>query len=705
MNLLPKRKRASTKRRRPNRVNCMFTIGTAFHDLIANFSRNPDVMVFVVDVPHEIGKLHVPRAMKNHVVLLPIGSHKTIQQLVEKHGTDLQREALKGIPAISSNDGLAQLACSGTAAIRELLSHSNIQQWLQDVVPELIRRAGGKVPQVRAAVYAGSAGGVASQGAATFLDALITIFVEAGVTSIDIAVHLIGGISYVGRGFQRSQQNAACSLVTWLDQFQAPTDASVTYSLYAFEARPVASDRETRSHLIADEQTAVQAFEVQNLIRQQRSNRSADGQLGNVLLLQTSHGRRICSQQIRNDVASQCLPDLESLTTTQPARGQVVELRFNYTDSRKLLVPAEELVEPVLRLDDPEAILDVVTPGPLFDDVELVAELLDETCPPLSKLDEVYSELPSTPQEFGARQSLLLALQERCSTELELTLDFEAELQLSVDVSAESLLKARSAVNGRTWRFWKSDEKRVNDLCDAIDEYRDCTAALCDVSEEIHQLESAIDDCQRLIEQDSARLDNLIHQLKSNVSYTKAVTRRPMVSVQPLDSIFSGLMATSLQAVPNQDSLAAHLDGCVEHVTRFGLQNIVGAVDDSVDAIVSAVRSGHSTIDGPEWGGTEPRHEAFSVVVYPPVAPGDQVLLKSLHRHADQGIEVAFADRDAPSRNLVHLNLAYCRELADLLTPYYQAGLRKAIADPARPLFLSDLSVLKNVGIEIDPDS
>jgi len=78
-----------------------------------------------------------------------------------------------------------------------------------------------------------------------------------------------------------------------------------------------------------------------------------------------------------------------------------------------------------------------------------------------------------------------------------------------------------------------------------------------------------------------------------------------------------------------------------------------------------------------------------SFVVYPTVLEHDQKQLAGLHKNAEPGVQIAFASEMAPSCNVVRLRLVYCRELSDLVTPYYQSGLKKVLADRATALFLT----------------
>lgn len=681
-------------------------IGTSFHDYAMDLLHGSNAVIVFVDVVHELNKLVVPPEMKGRVILLPVGDHKTIQQLVEKHGTEAQKEALKGLPAISTNDGLAQVASGGTAAMLDLLVRTTVKEWLRDVVPELIKRAGGHVPQIRLATYAGSAGGVASQGAITFLNGFLDILLDSGIMSVDIAIHLIGGISFVGKGFQRSQKNAVSSLITWVKRFQTPVDASVTFSLYAFEAIPFGDDRKARSDMISYEQTGLTAFDVKERIRQDRSNRAADGPLGNIVLIRVTYYQAISSEQKRNDVASQYLPELERLSKTAASRSKIVVLRFEYVDSRQKSIPAEELLDQLLRIDEPEAIFDIVDPGPSYDSAEPIVELLDESHLPLSKLGELYSALPPTPESCSQRLSLLMAIRERSVEELMELLNAEAELQLSHDIASEDLLKAREHFESPPWwLFWKGDERRADDLCFAVDHYRDCLIACREVSNEVHMLETAISESERLIDQNLERLNVLIQLIKRQVSYQNTVSRTPMVVAQPLAKKFSSLMEAAFLGAAQDQPLSGVLERCIHSVTRFGLQSIVGAPDDSLDGVVSAVRSGHAAVNGPEWGGQEPRQEAVSFVVYPKVLEHERKPLAGLHKAAEPGVQIAFANEMAPSCNVIRLRLVYCRELSDLLSPHYQAALKKVLADPATALYLPDKSILTDVGIDIEPPS
>ncbi len=701
---------ATTKRRHPafraDDTNIIFFVGTSFLDQFNSVARlNPNALVCVLDVRHELNKLVVSPELESRLVRLPLGGEKTIQQLVNEHGTSAQREALERLPAIASNDGLAQLACSGTAAVQELLSQPNVQQWLDSVVPELIRRAGGAVPQGRVAAYVGSAGGVSSQGAKAAIDSLVRIFVKSGVSSVDVTIHLIGGISYSGKEFQRTQQNTACSLVTWVDHFQSARIPGVTYSMQASEVFPVSIDRQKRSELVADQVTALTPPTVQDRIRQERSNRAADGQIGNALLLGTEHYRRVSEEQLRNDVAEAYLPELEQLAQTEPARSQVGDLRFDYVDSRQVDPPADELVDQLLETDEPEVILDLVAPVPTFDSVDTVAELTDGTSLLLSRLHDQFAAMPPTPREFAERLALLLALQERVVSKLEVLLDEQAELQRSVEAAAEKLIKVHKKIVSPPLVPMKSLERRIDDLCQVIEEYRERFRAWQDVSMEVELLETVSEDCTQLIEQDFHRLSLVLQFLKRQIAYRKMISRSAMVAAKPLDSTFFGLVNASFETDDIDRSLAGYLKTCVAWVTRHGLMHIVRSEDESIDSIVGAVRAGNAEIISPEWGGREARYRAASILVYPAVSPKDRNALTAVHQQVDANVTIAFADEDAPSRNLVHLKLCYCREIGDLITPYYVAGLRKVLADPATELFLPDVSVLTNLGIDIDSNS
>lgn len=690
----------------PTDENLVITVGTSFQNLVPNLLQNSRLLILAVDVQYELDKLVIPDDVRHRVVLLPVGNHMTVQQLVAKSGTEAQQEAVRNLPPISASDGLAQVPCGGVAAVRELLARQNVQQWLEDIVPQLIQQSNGNVPQVRIRIKAGTAGGMASQGAIIFVGALLTILQDSGISSVDIVIDLIGGISFAGRRFSRTQQNSACSLVAWLKQIRAESAISVTYQLSVFEVQPVGDDRTLRNRFIADQQSSFDSPDVQNHIRQIRSNHAADGEIGNVMKVETRNHKPVSDEQIKNDIATEYLPEVESLLETAPAFAQVTRLRFDYEDSRQQPKPADDLIDQLLEVardsGEEDALFDLIDPGSSFVSVELETEFLNGSCLPLNRLTEHFSGTPATPGAFRQQLGLVMAIHERCSDELQEAEELSDELTLSLDDAIQDFRKTlRRAAFPRRFS-WKGEQRRLDDLCNTIDHYRDCVSTLRDVLAEIQLLDSAVQETQQLIDQDFDRVSFLMGQLKRNVNFTEHVSRKPMATAKPLEQTFRDLFAASLNRAGRSSVLGQALRHSVATVNPRGLQSIVDAADASVDSIVAAVQSGRNATDGPAWGGQPTHADSIHFIVYPFVTAVHQNLLKTLHREAGTGVHVAFARPTAASLNVVHLKLTFCRQLSDLLTDYYQSGIRKVVDDPASAMFLEDKSILSDIGIEFE---
>lgn len=213
------------------------------------------------------------------------------------------------------------------------------------------------------------------------------------------------------------------------------------------------------------------------------------------------------------------VPTLEEINQTEPARNLVTAIRFDYVDRRQSSQPTEEVVHQLLQTNAPEIALDLVAPENTFDSVEAFADMLDDTCLPLSQLREKYAAIPATPQEFRERLALILAIGERAASLLDLLLDEQADLQLSVDAAAKRLIRAhRKAVNPPLLPP-KSRERRLAELGQCIDDYRERASVYAEVEAEVELLQAATGDCIQLVEQDFNRISIALQFLKRQLIY------------------------------------------------------------------------------------------------------------------------------------------------------------------------------------------
>lgn len=684
-----------------DRVQLVVIVGTAYQSLARWLSMNPNAVMLIVDVAAELEQIPLSTDHRNRVFHLPVAASDTAQQLIKKYGTKEQAAALDSLPNMSCNDGQGQLCGIGRAGVRQLLQRDSTKRLFAQLLPMLTELSGGMLSKIDLTIYTSIPGGMGSLASVEFSSELTGYLASETKVPIEVTVHVIGGITFCGPPFPRTQLNSGSALTSWIDQCHNPVDDRITMSFYGHEVCPVGDDRHLRDELLLDQDAALRSPEVALRLMRDRSNRAVSGPLGNMCLISTDHFANMPRKQILRDIADAYLPDIEDLLETGPARSRLLDIEFDYQMSQARLVSPSDLALKAMELPSEDSVLELLECDSHVENIEPRAVLLSGSKNSLKAIAEQSSLLPCSAEDCSKTLGLLTAIEDLCLDCIDSLDDELANLEVGLDEATELVVKGWKKLDGTPFFSLKSDDDRFTDFEASIHGYQVCLRAKYEAEGEIAALRVAAGHIGEVTSMLLDRLQTLSDFLRTRADVHSGISPEPFTAAKPLKQTFESLITASVSASVESGSLDQCLCDSVAAVTRAGLRSMTGAADTSIDAIVDAVRCKHGSIKGPGWGG-EDRPIDLEYVVFPPVLPADRQLLEDAYSGQHIGTKVAFSKPDAPSHNVVVLRVSYCREIDDVLTHFYRTGLRKAMNSPMSSMFVTDRSLPSSLGIKFE---
>jgi len=242
----------------PNDVNdreqvpALFTfVGTAFLPILKSFNILPKGVYIVIDAKSELDAIHLTNDADHEFIKLPL-EPRIAQDFVEKVGSEAQIKTLAAIPNMSTQTGCGQARGIGDAAVKCIIDAINFTVlFLNRVLPALRRMGGGELKCVNHRHYSGGCGGMGSAGGISLVRAIQSLFSEPTDPEIESKIFLLGAVTFCAPQFQRTTENASCSLVEWLYLIRHPVSNRVSSILHLQDLPPLELDGITRNALFA----------------------------------------------------------------------------------------------------------------------------------------------------------------------------------------------------------------------------------------------------------------------------------------------------------------------------------------------------------------------------------------------------------------------------------------------------------------------
>ena len=674
-------------------MDIVLVVGGAF----AVLARHPEILraqiVLAFDVESELAKIDTQH---KNVLLLPMGQHLSLKNLLRQFGSEAQCDAVQSFGNCSTRSGVAQARATGAAATKAEAQSDAFQYFShRQLVPGLRAAAGGELPWIRIRAYAGTAGGMGSRGVIELTKELANVVLKSVSADLQIDWHLLGSMTFEWPNFERTRENSGACMYEMLALTANESDSRISHTVHCHEVMPVGRDWHMRDQLIAEQTQAMQATDVEAHHELNRPNEALNGHRGNFYLVQSSHFTRLPDAAIVADASAVFEPMVQQALRAKPDLGLIEEVGCGRAASAVSQEAIDGILDraPLSEVDD--LLRSVASPS-----IQLVCWPIVTVNDGRSlALHDVSHALGVPISTVGAAETqlrLVRSISKRLEFERE-SIEEELDDVLSAEAKAERV--ARKAIESLQ-RFYLRDMLRtslgkIERAERACEKYRAIALERYRVSSELEGIASAHSQLSLYLYRLEARLQTLQQILQSGRPLRTEVPRPRFVDVRPLDEKFPELMEV-VAGIQTPAKVTASVQrillDAVQHVTADGLAAILGAHDPSVESLVAVALNGKAVIRGPHWGGERRRDQPMTFVVLPPVAPElAEAIRKHFALYAEQdSAELAFAQTALGSVNAVVLELANCREDADIMNAYYRQGYEAALNSPLRDLFFLD---------------
>ena len=559
-------------------------VGSGYQSLAEYSSFIAESIVVVADVPAELACLRIHPALRNSVHLFPTGRNSTIRSLAQEYGSREQLQALEAFPNMSLDDGIGQVRGFGAMAIRELIARADFQSFLQQLPGMLLSAAGGEMPLIQHDARHGTSGGQAGEGALLLWKEFVSVLLAATDATIDSSVHLIGGISYTGPGFPKTQANAAASIVEWLHCSNHLPSNRVNLSLYCSELPPVGTNKPLRTQCLLDHCNSLRAPAVVENVQRMRSNRTTSGEYGNVTLTRSDQFRGINKREIVGEVAAAYLPRFESLLREPANPGQLNELHFKYQYANENRPTVKQVLSRAMRTGDVEQLVGL-TLSSRGTRVRPLLSLYEGGTIDLQRVRDHFAASLSTPKEVRRRISIFRAA-------IDLLVGEISELRKQFDPIERRLEERIKRIESNFARLLRRQtKKRTARLLQELLDARQIHETLEEMHCEQSALRHAEDELRSELSQLISRIDRLRQGVKRCELQSPDRKGPPRIAPVSLTRSLAELLAVSDTMGDDLDALHHTLSKMTEFVTLDGLTQITGSQSVTIESVVSEVIS------------------------------------------------------------------------------------------------------------------
>lgn len=665
-------------------------------------------IVIVLDVENEIQRLF-PGPVPVNFKVFCLASGETARTLAER-GSEATRRCLANTAGMNAESGLGQRRGFGWLAGKELLNAREMQEFLDHgFVDHLMQVSGGELNHVDIDTYGSVAGGTASALIILIQACLERTVVQQTNATVQTVFHITGGISYTGLG-PRVHKNAAAGTVEILAHVIAGRqDNRVIRAVRLSELSPVGEDRAQRARYMLEIEQANHCAGVSEALERTSPNRSQDGRLGNVTIMQSGHFTPL---DPRFDVAQDIAPEFarilrRAIAESQPQPSLLQQLRLN---SRRQELPRENLEGILSSADSTDAddlIAAVAQPGSnliLTVDALLASGETIHLSDALTVWASSPGDLSETMERLILQSTCLQALErEIAANQGRLAATDRHVRQLARQVNTTMTSVRRPSVWKRIGQLLATPVPLPDQLAGTVDTLRRSFDQYHEQKMELQALQAA----RNLVQ---AERDFLIQQLTAMAIRLESIVprgqqrrRQPTVVARPIDTVYRELW--TLTAESADEEVVQILLAAVDHVTELGLAKITGANPARLEFIASRIAQCQCEFT-PAWGGKLRTLDGLLIHVLPPLAQETGDKLKDLIRKEGSRVPVVVAERMPASLNCTTLVFTPVVNLeGDVFTQLVKNALLAAYHDANREMYFpSGLDSLRELGITIDDE-
>ena len=690
---------ADTQKQAPT----LFTfVGTAFLHILNFVNLLPRGVYLIIDSLAELNAINCVDDDDHKFIKVPLEA-LIAQDVVERAGNEAQARTLENIPNVSTRDGCGQLRGIGNAAVECLLKAIDFAiLFANGILPELRRMGGGELKCVEHMHFSGGCGGMGSAGGISLVRAIQRQFMEATDPEITSKVFVLGAITFCSPKFQRTTENASCALVEWTHMLQHPISNRVSTVLCVHELPPLELDSKTREALNLEYFIALFAEGFVEEIQRNSPNKQVAGNVGGTHLFRTDHFTALDDVRIASIIARVFGPKIKSIMLEKADVDSVDSVRFT-PDHRRL---KRERIESILQTAADLLIEEVIGATVAAAQVycfHVRVQLLKGKAFDLEQVKITFGTPLVTEKEAAKRLRDLRTCYEVCFRKLEqIEKQSEAaneDLEWAMQAAVVAIRRLQSGWRGWIASGFKSFDRRMSQVEQALGDLRRASDEVLKLTAKITALEIALDE---LAEEDRllvAKLTFLVKQLKSCLPQGDERRDRQLVKALPLDARFAKLVRYAESKPATQRELVEILATSVDSVTIEGLA-VIAKCEPSIDAVVGSVLARKNTAyQSPSWGGETQLNPTHEKIVFPRVSAELQAKIET---HAgDESGRIAFAGAASGSLNIVRIETVYSLKVADVIPPFYDAGVRQALASPLAPLFVVNEAAFKKLDYEL----
>lgn len=659
-------------------------------------------MVLVIDSSNELGR--IGRAGRNpRVRLFSLGVGHTAQTLCKGLPQHVV-EYISSIGGMAASGGMGQSILIGRQAGKLLVESADFKQFVrQSLIPELRKRAGGALEEVRfiligslaGATYTGAELPVANSLAST------TRQLTSAITRTEFLA--TGSLTYEGLG-DRIWLNGAAALNDLVAYVRDPRrHPREIRSLRLMEFAMCGVDEALRDAFLAQVEQAAHGVWMEYDQQRTAPNRALNGTFGNIQVWEAEFGKPLdlCNDivPVVSDAYVRPLVDIlgREASIAMAERLELVHTRIKVTNGA-----VEDILSTAVALPVKKSLADLQSPSYRYS-VAVWARVTGSHRICLADLQQCWAKAALTVEEIDQRMQLQRRLLDLLRAEIREQPERQDALMGEAALAEEEFTRQHRLLNPKgIIGFFKSalssTPRKLARLAAAA--YR-----LREISDQVAELraeQAAIDRVHAVI---SAEYDYLRGKLTCVVSRLKDAGPElgdtiPAVTPFPIDIPLADLWdATDGSAVEFMDVVR----GCVQNATLAGLALITNAAAPRPEEIARQIASGQCYCSpSVPWGGQLRADHGRQVHILPPTDLATQGILAQAVRDISPNVTIAFADAAPAVVNIVGVTMRLVRELTDVLTEPYQHSLLEAANSPCIEMFFPEgMESLPDLGIRL----
>jgi len=433
-------------------------------------------------------------------------------------------------------------------------------------------------------------------------------------------------------------------------------------------------------------------------------NMQVAGNVGGTHLIRTDHFHAIDIRRIAGIVARHYLPVIRGIMLESADVDSVRSVGF-VPDHRPLKREGiTSILQAAIELSVEEIVEATIAPARVHG-YQVQVRLVNGKVFSMEHVKVTFGTPLVTEKDASKRLRALRTCNEVCIRELEqLAKQFEGADEDLEWATQEAVVVVRRLQNG--WLGWitsgfQSFDRRMSQVEQALTELRRASDEVLRLQSKIAASERALDELseeERLL---ISKLTCLVKRLKSCLPQGDERRDSKLVNPLPLSVRFSELLRYAESTPATKQLLIELLSTAVESVTIEGLADIAQC-EPSIDAVVGSVLARKNvTYRCPAWGGETQLNPSHEKIVFPPVSAE---LRAKIEAHAgSESRRIAFAGAASGTPNIVCIETVYALQVSDVITAFYEAGVRRALESNLAPLLIVNAKAFEELKYELPP--